>query len=80
MAVGEEWQLLEWFLGLGMEEVMEIERAHPDTSSRRMAMLKKWMRKQTNPSWEMVNKGLEEMSEQRLAHQLRVKYCIQQVT
>ena len=85
-----EWQLtaagscqawLGWFLGLGMAETMDSERAHPDTSSRRMTMLKKWMRKQTIPSWEMVIfKELEKMSEQRLAHQLRVKYCIQQVT
>ena len=74
------WQSLGLYLGLGMAEIKEIEQDHPDTSSRRMAMLEKWMRKEGNPSWVMVVEALEKMSEQRLANQLRVKYCTQQVT
>ena len=66
------------FLGLGMAEIKEIEQDHPDTPRRRMEMLEKWMRKEGNPSWEMVVEALEKMSEQRLANQLRVKYCTQQ--
>ena len=66
------------YLGLGMAEIKEIEQDHPDTPRRRMEMLEKWMRKEGNPSWEMVVEALEKMSEQRLADQLRVKYCTQQ--
>ena len=73
------WQYLGMFLGkLGMAEIKEIEQDHPDTPRRRMEMLEKWMRKEGNPSWEMVVEALEKMSEQRLADQLRVKYCTQQ--
>ena len=72
------WQYLGMFLGLGMAEIKEIEQDHPDTPRRRMEMLEKWMRKEGNPSWEMVVEALEKMSEQRLANQLRVKYCTQQ--
>ena len=75
-----EWQELGICFGLSHAEIMEIDRDHPDIPSRRMAMLEKWMRKQINPSWEMVVKALEKMSEQRLADQLRVKYCTQLVT
>ena len=71
------WQYLGMFLGLGMAEIKEIEQDHPDTPCRRMEMLEKWMKK-GNPSWEMVIEALEKMSEQRLANQLRVKYCTQQ--
>ena len=73
-----EWQSLGLYLGLGMAEIKEIEQDHPDTPRRRMEMLEKWMRKEGNPSWEMVVEALEKMSEQRLANQLRVKYCTQQ--
>ena len=66
------------FLGIGMAEIKEIEQDHSDTSRRRMEMLEKWMRKEGNPSWEMVIEALEKMSEQRLANELKVKYCTQQ--
>ena len=72
------WQYLGMFLGLGMAEIKEIEQDHLDTPRRRMEMLEKWMRKEGNPSWEMVVEALEKMSELRLANQLRVKYCTQQ--
>ena len=72
------WQYLGMFLGLGMAEIKEIEQDHSDTPRRRMEMLEKWMRKEGNPSWEMVVEALEKMSELRLANQLRVKYCTQQ--
>ena len=71
----EEWVRLGLYLGLSMAEIKEIEHTHPDTSSRRMAMLDKWMRKEGNPSWEMVVEALEKMSELGLANQLREKYC-----
>ena len=74
-----EWQSLGFYLGLGMAEITEIEQDHPDISSRRMAMLEKWMRKEDNPSWEMVVEALEKISELRLANQLREKYCTQQL-
>ena len=72
------WQYLGVFLGLDMAEMKEIEQDHLDTPCRRMEMLEKWMRKEGNPSWEMVVEALEKMSELRLANQLRVKYCTQQ--
>ena len=72
-----EWQSLGLYLGLAMAEIKEIEQ-YSDTPRRRMEMLEKWMRKQGNPSWEMVVEALEKMSEQRLADQLRIKYCTQQ--
>ena len=75
-----EWQELGLILGLRYAKIQEIERAYLDTSSRRSAMLAKWMREESNPSWEMVIEALEKMFEYRLADQLRVKYCTQQVT
>ena len=75
---GIEWQTLGLYLGFGMAEIKEIEQDHLDTPRRRMEMLEKWMRKEGNPSWEMVVEALEKMYELRLAHQLRLKYCTQQ--
>ena len=72
------WQLLGLCLGLDMAEIDEIERDHPNTSRKRMEMFEKWMRKQINPSWEMVVEALKKTPELRLADQLRVKYCTQQ--
>ena len=43
-------------------------------------MLYKWMRKEVSPSWVMIIEALEKVSELRLAHQLREKYCTQQYT
>ena len=72
------WQYLGFYLGFGMADVKEIEQDHTDTARRRMEMLDRWMRKEVSPSWEMVIEALEKMSELRLAHQLREKYCTQQ--
>ena len=72
------WEYLGFYLGFGMADIKEIEQDHPDTARRRMEMLDRWMRKEVSPSWEMVIEALEKMSELRLAHQLREKYCTQQ--
>ena len=72
------WQALGNYLGFGMADIKEIEQDHPDTARRRMEMLDRWMRKEVSPSWVMVIEALEKMSELRLAHQLREKYCTQQ--
>ena len=72
------WQALGFYFGFGMADIKEIEQDHPDTARRRMEMLDRWMRKEVSPSWMMVTEALEKMSEQRLAHQLRKKYCTQQ--
>ena len=69
------WEYLGFYLGFGMADIKEIEQDHPDTARRRMEMLHRWMRKEVSPSWVMVIEALEKMSEQRLAHQLREKYC-----
>ena len=72
------WEYMGFYLGFGMADIKEIEQDHPDTARRRMEMLDRWMRKEVSPSWEMVIEALEKMSELRLAHQLREKYCTQQ--
>ena len=72
------WECLGFYLGFGMADIKEIEQDHPNTARRRMEMLDRWMRKEVSPSWEMVIEALEKMSELRLAHQLRGKYCTQQ--
>ena len=72
------WEYLGFYLGFGMADIKEIEQDHPDTARRRMEMLHRWMRKEVSPSWVMVIEALEKMSELRLAHQLREKYCTQQ--
>ena len=70
------WQSLGNYLRLGMADIKEIEQDHPrDTARRRMEMLDRWMRKEVSPSWVMVIEALRKMSDIRLAHQLRKKYC-----
>ena len=73
-----KWQFLGFFLGLGMADIKEIEEDYSDTARRRMEVLYKWMRNEVSPSWMMIIEALEKMSELRLAHQLREKYCTQQ--
>ena len=73
-----KWQSLGLYLGLSIADIEEIEQDHPDTARRRMEMLKRWMSREVSPSWAMVVEALEKMSELRLAHQLREKYCTQQ--
>ena len=69
------WHTLGIQLGMTEDEIKEIEQDHPgDTARRRTAMLDKWLKKQTSPSWESIIEALENMSEKRLANKLRNKY------
>ena len=69
------WHTLGIQLGMTEDEIKEIEQDHPgDTARRRTAMLDKWLKKQTSPSWESIIEALENMSEKRLANKLRSKY------
>ena len=70
-----EWDVLGIYLGLDESEITEIERDHQSNARRRIAMLAKWMEKDTNSSWEKVNEALKCMSQIRLANQLKEKYC-----
>ena len=75
-----EWYTLGAFLGLTENEIKEIEQDHDGTARRRMAMLNKWFKKETNPSWLKIISALERMSEMSLANQLREKYTCQPVS
>ena len=63
------------YLGLGECEIEVIERDHHDTARRRIVMLKCWMDKDVNASWEEVIEALKSMSLNVLAKQLKEKYC-----
>ena len=69
-----EWYTLGLFLGLTENEIKEIEQDHEGTARRRMAVLNKWLKKETDPSWLIVISALERMSETSLANQLKKKY------
>ena len=69
-----EWDALGIYLGLDESEIAQVEREHHDTARRRLLMLKKWMEKDVNASWEKVIDALECMSQIRLANQLKEKY------
>ena len=73
-----EWHILGNFLGLSTSVIKEIDQDCHDTASKRLAMFDKWLRNEVNPSWKKVVKGLEKMSELRLANQLKNKYCKEQ--
>ena len=70
-----QWDVLGIYLGLEETEIETIERDHHDTARRRIVMLRKWMEKDLNASWEKVIDSLESMSLVRLANQLKKKYC-----
>ena len=69
-----EWYTLGVYLGLTENEIKEIEQDHEGTARRQMAVLNKWLKKETDPSWLIVISALEKMSEMSLANQLRKKY------
>ena len=69
-----EWYTLGVYLGLTENEIKEIEQDHDGTARRRMAVLNKWLKKETDPSWLILISALEKMSETSLAKQLRKKY------
>ena len=69
-----EWCTLGLFLRLTENEIKEIEQDHEGTARRRMAVLNKWLKKETDPSWLIIISALEKMSEMSLANQLRKKY------
>ena len=70
-----QWDVLGIYLGVEETEIETIERDHHDTARRRIVMLRKWMDKDLNASWEKVIDTLESMSLVRLANQLKEKYC-----
>ena len=70
-----KWYTLGASLGLTENEIEEIEQDHDGTARRRMAMLSKWIKKETDPSWLVIIAALEKMSETSLANQLRKKYA-----
>ena len=72
------WDTLGTYLGLSQGEIKEIERDHQNTARRRIVMFEKWLSKEENPSWEMMIAALEDMSENKLASQLKKKYVFQQ--
>ena len=69
-----KWDTLGVHLGLTVIEIEEIEQDYHETARRRMAMLNKWIKKETNPSWLKIISALERMSETTLANHLREKY------
>ena len=69
-----EWYTLGIFLGLTENEIKAIEQDHDGTARRRMAVLNKWLKKETDLSWLIIISALEKMSEMSLANQLRKKY------
>ena len=73
-----EWDTLGRCLGLSKGEIKEIEGNYQNTGRRRIEMFDKWLSKEENPSWEKMVTGLEDMSENNLASQLRKKYVYQQ--
>ena len=70
-----QWDVLGIFLGLSESEIEVIERDHHDTARRRIVMLKNWMDKDVNASWEKVIDALKSMLKNVLANQLKEKYC-----
>ena len=66
-----EWDTLGTHLGLSQSEIKDIERDHQNTGRRRIMMFDLWLRKEENPSWVNIIAALVEMSETRLASQLR---------
>ena len=70
-----EWYTLGVFLKLSENEIKEIEQDHDGTARRRMAVLSKWLKKEVDPSWQVIIAALEKMSETSLANQLRKKYA-----
>ena len=75
-----QWDMLGTYLGLSESEIQVIERDHHDTARRRLVMLNKWMEKDVNASWEKVIDALKSISQIRLAHQLKKKYCTSEST
>ena len=74
LSVVTEWHTLGLYLGLTENEIKEIEQDHDGTARRRIAVLNKWLKKETDPSWLIVISALEKMSETSLANLLRKKY------
>ena len=70
-----EWDVLGIYLGLDESEITEIERNHQSNARRRITMLRKWIEKDIDASWEKVIDALKDMSQIRLANQLKEKYC-----
>ena len=69
------WHTLGIQLDMTVDELTTIEREHPGDMARMMtAMLDKWLRKQTSPSWMSIIEALEKMSEMSLASKLRNQY------
>ena len=73
-----EWDTLGRCLGLSKGEIKEIEGNYQNTGRRRIEMFDKWLSKEENPSWEKMIAALEDMSENKLASQLKKKYVYQQ--
>ena len=70
-----QWDILGTYLGLSESEITEIELDNQSTARRRLVMLNKWMEKDVNASWEKVIDALKNMTQIRLANQLKEKYC-----
>ena len=73
-----KWDTLGRCLGLSKGEIKEIEGDYQNTGRRRIEMFDKWLSKEENPSWEKMIAALEDMSENKLASQLKKKYVYQQ--
>ena len=73
-----QWDTLGTYLGLSQGEIKEIEGNYQNIGRRRIEMFNKWLSKEENPSWEKMIAALEDMSENKLAGQLRKKYVYQQ--
>ena len=71
------WHTLGIQLDMTVDELTTIEREHTGDMARMMtAMLDKWLRKQTSPSWMSIIEALENMSEMSLANKLRNQYML----
>ena len=71
------WDRLGIQLGLGVDEIKEIERDHQSAWRRKMEMFNMWKKKDENASWEKLIAALEDLDEKSLAGRLREKYLTQ---
>ena len=75
-AVTDGWQEVGLFLGLEYSDIRTIELDCQQKLRRcMMVMFNKWLKQETNPTWEKYCEALEKASYVVLAKELREKYC-----
>ena len=72
----EDWHRLGVNLGLQGHQLREIERNYSRDNNRcKTEMLDLWLRNASNPAWEAIVMGLDQMQARMLADHIRRTYC-----